>query len=200
MKTTSNRFRFPSERLGLDFLATLGARGTAEKNEKLRSAADLVVWFKEAGVIDGASIELGDADVAAARRLREAIYRLARARAFADSAAVVQEDVDVVNQAAAWSSPAPRLTPDASAVERIAPASQDAFAAACLGGVARDAIEILGSPLVNRIKSCANPDCQALYLDLSRPNNRRWCSMGDGGCGNRAKTNALRDRRRADSD
>jgi predicted RNA-binding Zn ribbon-like protein len=68
-----------------------------------------------------------------------------------------------------------------------------------LATVARDAIGILGSPSAVKLKTCANPVCQAVFLDLSRPGLRRWCSMGEGGCGNRAKTAALRDRCRRES-
>jgi predicted RNA-binding Zn ribbon-like protein len=41
-------------------------------------------------------------------------------------------------------------------------------------------------PRAERVRQCADEQgCGWLFLDQSRLNNRRWCSMGD--CGNRAK-------------
>ncbi|MGH1554964.1 CGNR zinc finger domain-containing protein, partial [Streptomyces sp. L7] len=48
------------------------------------------------------------------------------------------------------------------------------------------------SPSLTRVRDCAGPTCGALFLDTSRPGNRRWCSMGT--CGNRAKKETLRGR------
>ncbi len=50
---------------------------------------------------------------------------------------------------------------------------------------------------LDRLKSCADPDCRWIFLDRSKPGSRRWCSST--GCGNRQKTRAYRARRsRAD--
>nr|WP_232077986.1 CGNR zinc finger domain-containing protein [Burkholderia sp. THE68] len=91
-------------------------------------------------------------------------------------------------------SPVKQLTSDGRSLAQVPPDSLEEPGAVYLGQVARDAIDILSSPLSERIKACANPVCQAVFLDLSRPNSRRWCSMGEGGCGNRAKTRARRGR------
>lgn len=37
----------------------------------------------------------------------------------------------------------------------------------------------------DRVKPCANPQCERFLLDRSRANTARWCSMAT--CGNRAK-------------
>lgn len=37
----------------------------------------------------------------------------------------------------------------------------------------------------NRLRACANPQCERFLLDRSRSNRARWCSMAT--CGNRAK-------------
>src|SRR3546814_2890930 len=37
-----------------------------------------------------------------------------------------------------------------------------------LATIARDAIDLLGSPLRTRIKACEQPDCRMLFLDTSR--------------------------------
>ncbi|WP_082624971.1 ABATE domain-containing protein [Paraburkholderia caribensis] len=190
-------FRFPSDRAGLDFLATLGARGTEEKFERLRRPVDLGRWFMEAGVLSTAPEELTENDVVQACRLREAIHRVAVARMTCH--APLKGDVQLINTAAAVPPAIAQLSSDGASVKRLVDDLLTGVASACLSSVARDAVDILGSPLASRIKSCANPVCRALFLDLSRPNNRRWCSMGEGGCGNRAKTNARRIRLRADT-
>jgi hypothetical protein len=63
---------------------------------------------------------------------------------------------------------------------------------ATLSLVARDALDLVTSPSLARLRNCAGPNCGALFLDTSRPGNRRWCSMGT--CGNRAKKETLRGR------
>lgn len=44
---------------------------------------------------------------------------------------------------------------------------------------------LLASPHVDRLRRCDNPDCVLLFVDTSRSQKRRWCSMET--CGNRAK-------------
>ncbi|MCZ0991112.1 CGNR zinc finger domain-containing protein [Streptomyces diastatochromogenes] len=56
--------------------------------------------------------------------------------------------------------------------------------------MARDALDLITSPALDRVRDCAGPTCGALFLDTSRPGTRRWCSMDT--CGNRAKKQALR--------
>lgn len=46
---------------------------------------------------------------------------------------------------------------------------------------------------LDRLKTCADPDCRWIFLDRSKPGSRRWCSST--GCGNRQKTRAYRARR-----
>src|SRR5262249_44180820 len=67
-----------------------------------------------------------------------------------------------------------------------------ATAAAPVASVARDAVDLLGSPLAHRIRECAAPDCTLLFLDTSRAGHRRWCSMAT--CGARTKMTTYRAR------
>jgi predicted RNA-binding Zn ribbon-like protein len=68
---------------------------------------------------------------------------------------------------------------------------------ATLALIARDALDLVTSAAITRVRECAGPRCGALFLDGSRPGTRRWCSMGT--CGNRAKKTTLRDKARAAS-
>jgi len=56
--------------------------------------------------------------------------------------------------------------------------------------LAREAVDLLGDDGRERIRECAAADCQIVFYDESRSNNRRWCSMQR--CGNRAKVRAHR--------
>lgn len=67
-------------------------------------------------------------------------------------------------------------------------------AGAALATVARDAVTLVGSPLVGRVKECQNPECSLLFLDDSQARRRRWCSMDR--CGNLAKVAGYRSRGR----
>jgi predicted RNA-binding Zn ribbon-like protein len=54
-----------------------------------------------------------------------------------------------------------------------------------VSAIARDAIDLVAGPHAERIRECAADDCSLIFVDLSRPGQRRWCSMER--CGNRAK-------------
>jgi predicted RNA-binding Zn ribbon-like protein len=54
-----------------------------------------------------------------------------------------------------------------------------------LGPVLRSAVELLTSDELHRVRVCAAPDCDWLFMDESRSRSRQWCSMVT--CGNRAK-------------
>ncbi|WP_131737743.1 CGNR zinc finger domain-containing protein [Actinomadura roseirufa] len=92
-----------------------------------------------------------------------------------------------VNAAAALPVPAPRL--DASG--GLGWRAEDP-AGAVLALVARDALDLVASAALGRVRTCAGSDCRALFVDDSRPGTRRWCSMNT--CGNKAKKEALRER------
>jgi len=47
---------------------------------------------------------------------------------------------------------------------------------------------------MQRLKACANPDCQWVYYDASRNRSGRWCSMSE--CGDVMKARAYRARSR----
>lgn len=62
--------------------------------------------------------------------------------------------------------------------------------------VAHSAIELVTGGPLGRVKVCASDDgCNYLFVDTSKNNSRRWCSMAD--CGNTAKSRRLTEKRRA---
>lgn len=178
-------FPFVGGRPCLDFVATLGKRHATPK-ERLPDPAALARWLTEAELAVGEEpAHVTTRDLADARVLREAVNRLVRtAMAGREPEAA---DVELVNDAAAKPDLAPQLG------EARWTARHPARAA--LATVARDAVLLVGGPLIERVKECGNPGCSLLFLDDSQARRRRWCSMER--CGNLAKVSGYRSRSRA---
>ena len=177
-------FNFRSECRCLDLAATLAGRLNPEPKERLATPRDLGRWLAAAGLASGA-LHPTEEELIAARDLREALYRLVQASMVGEGFA--RKDLDLVNRWAALPLPAPQLGPKGLAWigEGVA---------ASLAVVARDGVELLSGPLAARVRKCANPSCAILFVDSSRSNRRRWCSMA--ACGNKAKVGAFRRRLR----
>ncbi len=56
-------------------------------------------------------------------------------------------------------------------------------------------VELLCSPQLERVRNCEGPTCTLWFLDISKNQKRRWCTMSV--CGNRAKAAAHRARKKA---
>ena len=179
------RFIFRSDRLCLAFCATVGERWR-RGFERLPAPADLARWYAEAGVAD-VPVPVNRADLNGARAVREAVYRLARARV--GGRAPAPGDEDVVNRAVAAPPPVPRMS---RGVVTLTAAGPDQ-AASALSAVARDAVALFTTADAGRLRECASPECGLLFLDLSRPGRRRWCSSD--ACGGKARAAAYRQRR-----
>jgi predicted RNA-binding Zn ribbon-like protein len=179
------RFIFRSGRLCLAFCATVGERWR-RGFERLRAPGDLARWYTEAAVA-GPSVPVTGADLDRARVVREAIYR--SAKALIGGEAPEASDEEIINRAAAVPSPVPRL--EAGTVTLTAAGPDPAGSA--LSAVARDAIDLLAGPRASRLRECASPECGLLFLDVSRPGQRRWCSSS--ACGGQARAAAYRKRR-----
>lgn len=177
-------FRFLGGRVSIDLVATVGERWR-RGFERLREPADLGRWLLGAGLV-AAPPPVTARELARARALREAIYRLAHP---ATRASPAPADIALLNEVAGRPNPRPELQPTAREAELRA----DRPVEAALSAIARDAIDLLCGPGLERVRECAAPDCALLFQDLSRPGRRRWCSME--GCGNRVKTKRYRGKR-----
>ena len=144
-------------------------------------------WLDEAGVRPVPTV-VRDRDVRAARALREAIFALAHDRIAGRPLA--EERLATLNATAERPAPAPALAGDGEVRW-----SANAPASAALSLIARDAIDLLARPADGRLRECAASDCAFLFLDTSRPGQRRWCAMNR--CGNRAHVREHRRRQRA---
>ena len=167
-------------------LASVGSRSGASF-ERWRSAQDLARWCVEAGLLDQTPA-VDEADLASARALREALYRIVQARRV--ERVPERGDIDLLNAWAARPPPAPQLGPDGCSKRQM---PHEALETA-LSAIARDAIDLLTGPQVGRIRECAEDTCSVLFVDASRPGKRRWCSMNR--CGNKVKKAAFRNRKR----
>ncbi|MFB9410697.1 CGNR zinc finger domain-containing protein [Dactylosporangium matsuzakiense] len=184
----ADTFRQGAGRLCLDFTRTLRARGTDHAVEELTDGPALSAWVGQCGpVAPVPGSVVPEPIVRDAQQLREAVYALVEAaRSAGGPEAAGEAPRERVNQAATRTVPVPALS-DSGELRWYA----NDPVTGTLALVARDALELVTSPAVTRIRACADPSCNALFLDLSRPGRRRWCSMDS--CGNRAK----KQRRRA---
>jgi predicted RNA-binding Zn ribbon-like protein len=190
-------FNFFGGDLALDLTGTLGRRYGGTTVEFLHTPADLHRWLTAAGIADP-SAAADDEDLATAKNLREAIYRLAYAAMTAHSSrptaravpavvAAVFDPADraIMNQAAAVAPPLVRID-DAGALVR------SGSARASLSLVARAAIALVTGPSAAQLHECEGPACTRMFLDNSARGTRRWCDMSR--CGNRAKVAKFRAR------
>lgn len=63
----------------------------------------------------------------------------------------------------------------------------DDMVAGFTGRLAVQAADLLTSPDLKRLKACATPDCDWLFLDTSKNGRRRWCQMNVCGAKEKAK-------------
>jgi len=180
----AQRWWFDSGSLALDFAYT-GGMGEAGRWEQLRGASDLAEWL---GQRYAHVAEATDRDLADALTLRAAIASLAQAAS--DGAEPQADDIDTVNLFAAT----PDIPPAIEGGHRQAGRSR-VRTGQVLSTIARDAVQLLAHNDDGRIRECAADDCQLVFYDESRTNNRRWCSMQR--CGNRAKVKAFRAREKS---
>jgi len=178
-------FRFLGGRACLDFTATLGERW-GRQAERLRAPQDLATWLAAAGLADQPPAAAWQ-DLARARTLREAVYQTIKRRISGQPPG--PGHLAIINDWAGQPPPRTWLEADDGQLRTRRDA---ATATALVASVARDAVDLLGGPLADRIRECSAQDCGLLFLDTSRAGRRRWCSMA--ACGARAKMTAYRAR------
>jgi predicted RNA-binding Zn ribbon-like protein len=181
--------------LCLNFVNTRSWRGSAEPAETLHTADDLLAWAaKETGADPdlvracGETWQPGQA-LATGLEIREAIHRLFAA--VTDNGSPQPDQVAELNRWAAAAPARSRLIGDGR--HWCLEASPSVLA--LLAPVLWSAGDLLTNHRLSRVRACANPQCQWLFLDDSKAGTRRWCSMS--ACGNRAKAHRHYQRRKA---
>jgi predicted RNA-binding Zn ribbon-like protein len=169
-------FRFRDTRLCFTLPATLGDRGSAHPYERLGGPDDLARWCRESGILDSAPL-VDEVKFEKALQLREAIQRVGEA--IATGRRPKPGDIACINVAAV-TDVVPQLSEDGTSLRWVATGVE-----AALARIARDAVDLFSGPFRERIRICANARCAGLFVDESRPGQRRWCSMST--CGDQAK-------------
>jgi predicted RNA-binding Zn ribbon-like protein len=153
-------------------------------HDALTTRGHLGEWFRIVGLSTD-QIAVTEADLKTARRLRDALRRLA-ALLTEDSrpAATVAGDLGAaVRQVNSVASVAPghrlRLS-DGALVRDTAPSGRSARAT--LAAVATEAIDLLTGPDAQLLRACYAPGC-VIYFVKDHP-RREWCSTA---CGNRVR-------------
>jgi predicted RNA-binding Zn ribbon-like protein len=182
--------RLVAKRPALDFVNTIDPRQGNTTIDYLRNYTDLAAWGARAGVISPETSSRltrlarqnnakADQALENSRQLREALYhiffRIAVDRRPSPSdlellrtafqEALGHAKLEQYGRGFCW-----RLDPDLEFIR---------------WSVARDAVAMLESDALKRLKLCPGNNCGWVFLDTSKNGTRRWCSMA--GCGNRTK-------------
>lgn len=184
------------ERVGghpaLDFSNTVSWRGQAREVDYLKAYRSLTSWGRAVGLL--ASREAGHLERVARRAPREAAEALTRARALREAifqvcrsitrgATPPTRAVTIIHTARVEALQHGRLKPGPRGHWAAAWAPGDSDLNRAWWPVAIGFADWLEHPGPHPLGMC--PDCNWLFLDLSRNTSRRWCSSGD--CGNRAR-------------
>lgn len=195
MSRESRKFNVPDELANLyDFTNSLDVRHFThhgvqhEQGDELKGPRELAAWMTERGLLrTGAKIT--SETLATALRLR------------ADLRAYLQCDpTERRKNRQVTSALNKALTPFPLVAEAggthgltLQPARDDALAG--LSVVVAELYNGSVNGTLDRLKMCAAEECRRVFFDRSKPATRRWCMSTL--CGNRMKTRAYRERRRA---
>lgn len=180
-------------RLCLDFLNTADWHGSDSPVEYITGYMELLKWGRHAGALqpDEADVlekEAGNraADAAKVHKnaliLREAMLRIFYAVIREDKPA--QPDIGTFNSALSRTMKHLNLSFESGNFS-MEWKEKGVHLDKVLWPVIKDAVELLTSDLLHRIRRCGDEKCGWIYLDTSRNRSRKWCDMKD--CGNRAK-------------
>jgi predicted RNA-binding Zn ribbon-like protein len=192
-KRNAGTLKLLGGRLCLDFTNTLDWRGTDTPVEFLNTYPDLIAWSRHAGICTPEEtrqlIKMAKHSAAEAQQvrkqaigLRETIYRIFSA--VSQNKNPSPKDLADFNQHLAGSMKALQIVKTKVGFSWNTTGDKSRLGW-LLNPIIRCAAELLVSDQLKNIKSCADPACAWLFLDISRNKRRRWCDMQD--CGNRAK-------------
>jgi predicted RNA-binding Zn ribbon-like protein len=200
----SPAFELVAGHTALDFVNTVDWRAdSARRLDLIADVGDLAAWARTAGLAsaadqsavtiaarrDGRAAERG---LRRARRLRELLARLFQA--IANGARPEDRDLRRLNAFLGAALRQRRVAMRGSAWVWIW-AAETSGVDRLLWPIVLAAAELLTSDLRTRVRECAAHGCGWLFLDTSRGQRRRWCTMAS--CGNRAKARRFYERTRA---
>jgi len=153
-------------------------------SDVLDSRSSLEGWLKEVGLV--AKVPASPEDgLARATELREAIRDLLVSRNRGRVTPVVASRFERASGSLSY-----RVTASTTGDFQLLPTS--AGLSKALGAIVAVLIRSDADGSLDRLKVCANDDCQWVYWDGSRNRSGRWCTMAL--CGNRLKGRAFRQR------
>jgi predicted RNA-binding Zn ribbon-like protein len=181
----------------LDFTNTVDWRGTEREHDWLAQPLDLAAWALRAGLLDreeaGEMARSAMEDPAravralsAARRLREALFRLFQA--LLERQRPRPEDLRLFNgllRRALGRQTLQAPDPETHGPYLLGFSDEGDPLQRFLFRLLRQAADLLTTADVHRLKVCSTPECGWLFLDTTKNASRRWCDMAS--CGNRAK-------------
>lgn len=188
-------FDFDANHVAVDLINTVRMKDGA-RWDRLEDVQDLKDWFLQSGLLNAAQTEQ-------LRDLPENSTLLGDVKALRDSLREVLEGLTAgkpvpevflahLNQILQEHPGCPVLKGEIPPLQRTVHHDLK-DPAALLGMLAAQAADLLTRDLTGRIKKCENHACIRHFLDTSKNNSRRWCSMT--GCGNRAKAQAFYSRK-----
>ena len=175
--------------LCLDFANTLYGH-TESIHEYLFAYRDLVLWSRHAGVLSLQKVGIlllkgeqvpakSEAVFRRAIQVRETIFRVFASLAHDAS----PQDDDLVQLHQAWLENQSHSQVEQTGTGFVLGWEDTDALDVMLWPITRSAMELLISDDLSRVKQCGR--CDWLFLDQSRNQKRRWCSMS--ACGNRVK-------------
>ena len=183
------------EELSIQFVNTVAWRLRQAAEDRIASSDSALKWLVDAGLTDRrlvaqlrarwkSSPREADAFLKVVHGLREALYKIFVARiggsridplALAD----LNRCIEIAPRGVTLGSVGDTL--------RWLPTTENIAPETLLKPIAWSAVSLLTGPRAERVKQCQDErGCGWLFVDESRAQNRRWCSMGD--CGNLAKS------------
>jgi predicted RNA-binding Zn ribbon-like protein len=183
-----------TEDLAIRFVNTMAWRLREPSEERMSSPSALLDWLRTSGMAEVKEINAIARDwkkrpqaaleiYETALRLREAIYNILIARIRCEAPS--EDALAFFNVMLSKSGPALRVERRGEFLWRRR--SIEGCAADLLMPIVFSAIELITGVRAAKVRQCQDDrGCGWLFVDDSRIQNRRWCSMGD--CGNRAKS------------
>ena len=181
MKTDDTHFVFLGNNLAIDLVNTQVIQ-SGERVDLLGVPADVKHWAQQVG--SSLASEVSADDLAMVKTLREVLKNLFLA--IVEGVTPAQDELVTVNRYLEEHGTHQQLeiNGETGGLRLIANHNKEHLYS-LLANVAYEGAQLLASSQVSNIKSCSNPECVLLFLDISRTRRRRWCSMDI--CGNRAK-------------
>jgi predicted RNA-binding Zn ribbon-like protein len=181
--------------LCLDFANTVSERGSPKRSwDYLLGYDDLIEFARDEGILTSreARAVLVKSLTKPQERARvhrtaitllEAIYRVFAAQAKSWEGA--PDDVKMIEEFAREAIKHRQLSYSGGQYQWKWKSEKDEILGWVLWPIAESAAELLTSAEIERVRTCAAPKCEWLFLDDSRNHSRRWCDMSV--CGNRQK-------------